>query len=250
MSEILLSNTINSKQITTSDLTNLLKNVGIKDGDTLLIHSDITPFGIPKLAKNAYLDAILREIFDTLGSNGTIIFPTYSYSFCNDKIYNPSTTPSKMGALNEHFRKHHAKSRTLDANFSHAISGKNTANLMQADPAHTFGASGFFAALVKLKAKVLSLGDWCCGYTLFHHAEWLANVSYRYEKEFTGTLEINGIKTPHKAIHFVRDYTKSNECDVATYASKNYDKFKKASLDSISLACYDAEQYIKKAPSF
>lgn len=164
------------------DFKNLIKKAGVKQGDTLLMHSEIFNLGIPLLPPKEYLNTLFLAIKETIGQAGTLIVPTYTYSFCKGKIYNPKTSASKMGALNEFIRKNIATHRTLDANFSHAILGKKSLKLMQASNIDTFGKTGFFSAFKALNGKILLLGNEKIGGTFFHHIEKMANVSYRPSK--------------------------------------------------------------------
>lgn len=165
-----------------SDFYRLLKKAGLKSGDTALIHSEIFHLGTPLLAKGDYLNALSQAILEIIGKNGTLVIPTYTYSFCNNLDFNPAKSSSKMGALNEFIRKNIATHRTLDANFSHALIGKNSQKLVQANPTNSFGENGFFAKFKALNGKVLLLGSPKIGGTLFHHIEKMANVSYRPSK--------------------------------------------------------------------
>jgi len=53
----------------------------------------------------------------------TICMPTFTFSFCNGLAYNPETSISKMGILNEFFRKQKDVIRSNDPLLSVALNG-------------------------------------------------------------------------------------------------------------------------------
>jgi len=60
-----------------------LKVVGVKKSDTIFIHSNIGFFGNCKksLKYASACETIYNAIFDVLGKSGTLIVPTFTYSF-------------------------------------------------------------------------------------------------------------------------------------------------------------------------
>ena len=70
---------------TKNDIIKALKCVGIKKNDTIFFTTSLGMLGIPKmrglLNANKISKFILEAINEVLGPNGTILIPTYSYSF-------------------------------------------------------------------------------------------------------------------------------------------------------------------------
>lgn len=71
-------------------------------------------FGTPN--PNLKRKELLGEIYETLLTLkvSTICMPTFTFSFCNGKDYDPRHSGSKMGALNEYFRKQDGVIRSVD----------------------------------------------------------------------------------------------------------------------------------------
>ncbi|BCX80183.1 hypothetical protein LBC_16450 [Campylobacter sp. 19-13652] len=151
-----------------------------------------------------------------------------------------------MGALNEFIRKNYATHRTFDANFSHALLGKNSERLMRANSHDTFGKDGFFAAFKALNGKVLLLGDDKIGGTLFHHVEKMAGVSYRFDKKFKGILQINDEKTPHLNIFFARKLDTPSIARPQNYIKRSLKSYKIAKIKNVVVASYGAKEHFKK----
>ena len=66
-----------------------LKKIGIKNKDNLFIHSDV---GLLKEYKNKKelnqtCKIIIKQLQKVVGKEGTIVFPTFTYSFPNKKHF-------------------------------------------------------------------------------------------------------------------------------------------------------------------
>ena len=89
-----------------NDISNILKKNGIKHGDNIFLHVDalVTAF-LYGTSLEKKMDTLINGIIDLVGPNGTLVLPTFTYSSTKNQPYNPSTTPSEVGIVTEHFRK-------------------------------------------------------------------------------------------------------------------------------------------------
>lgn len=223
------------------DFKNTLNLLNIKKGDTLLIHSDIFGFGMPIITPQIYLQTLCNILFEVVGENGTIAMPTFTYSFCKGEIYDPQKSFSKMGSLNEFFRKNYAK-RTLDPNFSYAIWGKKSDYLLNADTKETFGDDGIFARLRNINAKLLDIGN-TRAWTFMHYAEKIAKVSYRFDKKFNGQICNNNKIYDTYSVYFVRHLDKTshiNPIDPFICISKT---LKIIHINKCKFICFDLNEF-------
>ena len=64
-----------------------LRKIGVTGDDKLFVHSDLKSFGKinPEISRNEYIDAFIIALMEVVGLKGTIIVPTFSYSFCNKR---------------------------------------------------------------------------------------------------------------------------------------------------------------------
>src|SRR5665647_1335547 len=87
--------------VTQVDIEQGLKQMGIRKGDTLLIHSSLKSFGHVQGGADAVIDAFLS----VLGEEGTFIVPTLTGKFTDSLIcppsYNVVETPCWTGKIPE-----------------------------------------------------------------------------------------------------------------------------------------------------
>ena len=112
------------KWITNKSLLETLLSIEADKCDTLYIHTSVS-FGQPnpQLKKSQMLGELLNVI-KALGVK-TICMPTFTFSFPNGKDYNPATSTSRMGVLNEFFRKQEGVIRSVDPLMSVALLGED-----------------------------------------------------------------------------------------------------------------------------
>jgi aminoglycoside 3-N-acetyltransferase len=154
--------------------------------NVLYVHSSLS-FGAPnsELKKEEILASIYEILL--LLNVPTICMPTYTFSYCNGDIYDPVTSKSGMGILNEYFRKQPNVIRSMDPLMSIALLGKDI-DLAKGISIHSIGKDSTFDKIknrddVKFLFLGIPIGE--C-FTYMHYLEWLYNVEYRYERKFTG----------------------------------------------------------------
>ena len=66
------------------EFTKALTTLGLKKGDTLFVSSDITMLLYDALKSKERLnpDNIIDTMYNLVGDNGNLIFPTYNWDFC------------------------------------------------------------------------------------------------------------------------------------------------------------------------
>ena len=170
------------------------RKLGIKKGDTIYCHNNIGFFGIAKetSSKNIICKRIYNAIKSIIGAKGTLIVPTFTYSFSNNrngiKFNNKEifqkNTPTKMGIFSEWVRKHKSSSRSMDPFFSCSAIGKNKDLFLNSKTNNSFDENSLFAKLLTNNVKFLNLNF--NGYTFIHYIERYLNVKYRFDKKFNG----------------------------------------------------------------
>ena len=186
------------------DIVEALYSVGISLGDDVFIHSNIGFFGMLENCKSAndLCEGFIGAIREVIGEEGSIICPTFSYSYCHGEIYNPATTGTTCGMLSEYMIKHYPENRTLDPNFSVCGIGKAFDVYKNCNIHESFGSGSFFELFKNRNGKILCL-NFDAGSTFVHYIERANNVDYRYNKAFNGQTEIDGKITKDYAVHFV-----------------------------------------------
>ena len=171
------------------DFIKALYQAGIEYGDTLFGHSNIGFFGRLKSAENGQetCKLLLESIFSVIGSDGTLLLPTFTYSFSNNKSFNPKTTNGIGGFFSEYVRNLPDSCRSLDPSVSITAIGKKSGKFTSNMPVEVYGSKGFFGRLLKENVKTLNLNI-DSATTFVHYAEKILKVPYRFTKKFTGTI--------------------------------------------------------------
>lgn len=205
---------VGDETIRSLNLLNALNRIGISQGDNICVHTEISSFGKPVIKdKDEYMQVIIDTIKLSVGNEGTIIMPTFTYSFCDKKVYDIQNTPSRMGILTEYFRKIPGVSRTRDPIFSFAIYGNKKQYYTDISNA-CFGEDSVYDKLYKQSGKLVLLGTRSKGYTFFHYIESCFKVSYRFNKLFSGTIMDNGIPYETTFDYYVRHLDRRSIPDI------------------------------------
>ncbi|HVF08353.1 MAG TPA: DUF4910 domain-containing protein, partial [Actinomycetota bacterium] len=168
------------------ELTALLREAGAVTGDVLFVHAGFAGRYDPA--------AVLAALRAAVGDSGTILVPTYTFSFCRGDVFDPAETPTSGGpwgpdaAFLEYFRGRPGVVRSPDPIHSVAGQGPAAAGILLDIPATCFGEGSVFARLVERNALICMLGLGLDEATVRHYSEEVAGVPFRYRKLFTGRI--------------------------------------------------------------
>lgn len=188
------------------DIEISLKKAGLKEGDVVMVHSDIKVIGKIGDLRNReeFLNSIVDAFMNVLGKEGTLVLPTFTYSFCENKTFDVRNTPSSVGLLGEFVRKMPEAVRSVNPIFSCTAIGAKKNELLCDLSKNCFGQGSFFDKFHKLKGKLLLYGR-PFDVTYLHYVEKLFGVEYRYPKKFSGTIiDEDGNKYEDNYEFFVR----------------------------------------------
>ncbi len=222
------------EKIYSNDILQSLQKVGVQEKDIVFVHSDISIFGKIGDIKNKseFLRLILQAFKEAVGKEGTIIMPTFSYSFCRNETYDPETSPSRVGALTTCFRKEPDVARTIHPIFSVVIWGEKKRYFNSNLSKDSFDKDSIFGKLHKQNGKILFFGASFQSCTFIHYVEQLYGVPYRYMKTFHGKIRTGKHIYEDDCTYFVR-YLDSNVIvdlsKLRNYLEKN-DLIKKVTL--------------------
>jgi len=219
-----------------SDFIRAIRSVGIKKGDTIFVHSDVSAFG-KILAENRdlFFESFVNILKTIVGKEGTIIMPTFTYSMTGGKIFDVNNSPSTVGALTEYFRKQSDVKRTVEPILSVAIWGNRKKYLSQVGN-DSYGRGSIFDKFHALKGKILLLGTRSC--TFFHHIESMHEVPYRFKKKFNGKIRNQGKTYDSEFIYLARRLDKNSVSHFSIAADDLLKKglFKKIKLGNSAIA--------------
>lgn len=165
----------------------------------MLVFSNVQSLGIVEDG----LDGIYAALLGAVGDEGTLIVPSFSYSFCRGEVYDHSATPSAVGVFSNHVLNKEGSVRSMHPNHSFAAVGAKATEVTHYVDKSSFGYGSVFTTMLRYDVKVLSLG--VITNTYVHYVEHLASVPYRYHKDFIGTIVHRSASYEDTFPMFVRD---------------------------------------------
>lgn len=179
-----------------------LKNLGVEEGDIILVHCSMSKIGWICGGEVAVIQALLK----TVGKSGTIVMPAHTGDnsepsrWGNPPVpkqwfetirksmpaFDPTITPTRgMGRIAECFRKHPETVRSNHPQVSFCANGNDKEVIISKhDLTPQFGMNSPLGALYNCNAKVLLLGVGYSNCTCLHLAETMQVKRDRIE---TGT---------------------------------------------------------------
>lgn len=184
------------------EFNNYIKAVGIKPGDTIYLGINLgktfssykkTLFKERNLLsiKNKCSQLILDSLKKAVGNQGTIIIPTFSFSFIKQKKFDIKNTPSTLGFFENFFLKQKKIKRSPHPIYSISVWGKNK-KIIKPCGKFSFGINSPFANFLDYNVKFLNIGcRWVETCTYVHHLEHLNGFNHRFYKPTTGKIKLN-----------------------------------------------------------
>ncbi|HUT31888.1 MAG TPA: DUF4910 domain-containing protein [Planctomycetota bacterium] len=141
--------------LTRDDYRAALDVLGVPRGAVLMVHSSVSQFGYVE----GGADAVIEALHDAIGPEGTLAMPTLSYSWVGRPPYDPATTPSRVGAITEVFRKRPGVLRSPHPSHSVAAFGPRAAEITSGHVPDrpVFAPEGAYGKLYELDAWILML---------------------------------------------------------------------------------------------
>ncbi|HRQ24098.1 MAG TPA: AAC(3) family N-acetyltransferase [Anaerolineales bacterium] len=194
--------------LTFEQLVDGFRELGVEEGDTLLVHSSYKSFG----EVDGGPQTVIRALEAALGTDGegTLIMPTFNFDFNKGTPWDVRTTPSKMGVLTELVRTDPRAKRVFHPFYSFAILGKHAEILGSLRYKSAYERDSVFGKLRDLDGKIMVIGlSYNNSMTFFHHIEQMEGVDYRFLKQFTGEVtDENGVTYTDTFEMLVRDVDK------------------------------------------
>jgi aminoglycoside 3-N-acetyltransferase len=197
--------------VTTTDYTreqmaDALRASGVREGDVVFSHSNVGYFGIPDggISRANLFDTIFGAFTDALGPEGTLVVPTFTYSFPRGELFDLDSTPSTCGVFTEMVRNLPEARRSEDPIFSVAAVGAHAAALTEGVAVECFGPDSFWDRFLEHDGLICNL-NFDAGSTFLHFVEKHLDVPYRYDKLFVGDLRTGTETRRAAAVYFVHD---------------------------------------------
>ena len=173
--------------MTSLDIQAALKRSGINAGDVLFIHGDSIVASQLKVAVKDKVKYFFEAVIEYLGKDGTLVIPSFTYSFTKNDPFDLDRSKSSLGNFSESFRNMDKVSRSRQPIFSFCSLGKHSELFSSSDITDCFGKLSGFGLLHSLNAKLMNLA---CPFeqTFVHYVEQAMMVDYRYFKNFLGII--------------------------------------------------------------
>ena len=167
-----------------SEIQEGLCSLGIRKGDTLLMHSSYKSLGEFEGGAKTFFDAIISY----LGEDGTLLLPAFSYDSVNfeNPVFKERETPSCTGYLSEYFRtKVPGVKRSVHATHSVCALGKHAEELTKNHKLDKtpVGKNSPITKLRDYSGKILFLGCSPDRNTSIHGVEELCEPPYLLDRE-------------------------------------------------------------------
>jgi len=192
------------------DVVEAIKKVGIKSGDVVFVHTDISKFG--RLAevkeRREFNTTFLNACLEATGHNGTLVVPTFTYSFGDEfgakKFFDVENTPSILNYFTEVARTSNGFQRSDDPMLSVVSKGPLTPHLIDNLSTCCLGKGSVWERLHEKNSHNLMLG-FKFDSTFIHYIENYFRVPYRHDIELTGIIKKNKKQFKKTYTYFARD---------------------------------------------
>jgi len=225
-----------------------LVKTGVEKGNVIFSHSNVGFFGRPEgeFTQENICKTIFDAIFEVIGDSGTLIVPTFTYSFCNNQIFDIYNSPSKCGFFTEFIRKKSDAFRSEDPLISVAAIGAQAKALIRDVPENSYGEDSFFDRFYKIGGKICNF-NFDAGSTFIHYIERKLGVPYRFDKTFFGQINSNKVLRESNATIFVRILEDGTEAKFEAFdqIATESNLYKRASIGRGFVGCISAESCFK-----
>lgn len=233
-----------------ADIVASFRQAGVERGSVVMLHADaIVLAQLPPMANEARYAVLFDALEEILGSDGTLVMPTFTYSFTDGDDFDVGRTPSKVGALTEFFRTSPEVLRSRDPIFSVAARGR-LAEAFATVPTHDcFGPQSAFGLLDQNDGILACFGCAFDRITFTHYVEQNAGVDYRSFKMFAGLSMENGEARRSDVRYFVRDLSRDTAIDLSRLRGRLTENGRLAtvSVGRLSLAAVRARAFQEEA---
>jgi len=161
------------------DILQDLARLGVGPDDLIVMHSSFKALGRPDIAPADFL----RTLLEAVGPNGTLMAPTFTYSyagFWDVRPFDPATSPGiDNGILTETLRQYPGARRSAHPTYSVAAIGRHASQLTQnKESSSALGFGSSYDEAFQLGARILLVGVGNDRNSMLHYAETVAGVPY------------------------------------------------------------------------
>lgn len=188
------------------NIADSFKSLGVLSNDIVMIHGDAgVAAQFTHIDSNQRVQELIRQIIEYFSPEGTVVVPTFSYSFTKNENFDVNNTPSKIGKFSESFRRYPLIRRSSHPIFSVAGIGNHFEKFEKSRIDDCFGEGTAFDLIYKLGGKIICLGCDFDRVTFAHYVEQYFGVPYRYMKNFSGCVIKDGNQNQITTSYYARE---------------------------------------------
>jgi aminoglycoside 3-N-acetyltransferase len=211
-------------EVMKSDLLAAFRDAGMGREDTLLVFSNLARVGKVKDAASkadtlrTYLDALLETI-DV--SRGTLVVPTFTYSFARGTPFYHEESPSELCMLGEFVRRQSESLRSFHPHFSFCAIGREKREICRNVSRSAFGYESVFDRLYKKNAKMVFIGTNITEGLTFHlYIEHMVGLSHCYHKAYFTPAFRDGYQVEGPFFSYVRHLVDGLRSDLSPFEAE------------------------------
>jgi aminopeptidase-like protein/aminoglycoside N3'-acetyltransferase len=205
------------------ELEGALYATGISEGDIVFFQVCIDTLGAPRNCTNVddTCETLFRALRNTVGPQGTILAPTYTFSFCRGEVFDVDESPTIDGPWNtftpfpEYLRRLPGAIRSADPIFSTAGVGPHAAEILSNLPNVCLRGDCVHDRLRRLGGKICIAGVGMYEAIFRHYVEAQMRVPWRFTKLFTGVVHEKGVERKEGWLYDVRVWAPNADPDGA-----------------------------------
>jgi aminopeptidase-like protein/aminoglycoside N3'-acetyltransferase len=179
-------------QVGIKELQDALVRVGVTSGDTIFCHVSLDALrSFQSMSDPGILLTCLREV---VGEDGTLVVPTYTFSFSKQQNFSVNSSPAQSGdwstsvEIVEFIRKFPGAVRSRDPIYSVTAIGHRAKELLSNLPNTCFGKGSIYERLIKVGGKICTIGVELKDVTFLNHLEEVADKPLRFNRLYTGYI--------------------------------------------------------------
>lgn len=202
------------------DLIDCLKRVGVNEGDTVYLQSQLYSLGKPQInlkSREEFCQFFIDTVREVVGKKGTIVVPSMSTQIGRENtIYDPNKTESNYGTLPQYVAKLDGFTRSLHPLISVAAQGPLAKDICGARSTHNYNIFSPFERMVRNGAKNIFLGVRLSqAAQIVHYSEFIFGAPYFYNKILSKRPRIRGVLSSHLTSAAVRYMHADTEQDLS-----------------------------------
>jgi aminoglycoside N3'-acetyltransferase len=156
-----------------------LTHLGLQRDDVVVMHSSFKALGRHDIAPAD----VIRTLLEAIGPGGTLMVPTFTYSyagFWDMQPFDPANSPGvDNGILTETVRQYRGARRSAHPTYSVAAIGRHADVITQdKETASALGFGSAYDVAYQLGARILLLGVGNDRNSMLHYAETVAGLPY------------------------------------------------------------------------